>query len=174
MCFGADSKERWKIDESRNLTQIFNTIMEKIMKKTLIVYGSTTGNTEMVANWIKDELEASGEQADLFDAAEIKPETVLDYSLIVLGSSTWGTGEIQDDFAEFYDAMSYEHFKGKKVAVFGCGDSDMFPDYFCQAVDMIAEKAIVCGADVALEVLKIDGDIDSYKSDAQGWAKRLI
>ncbi len=144
------------------------------MKKILIVYGSTTGNTEMVANWIKDALEASGEQADLFNATEIEPEVVSDYSLIILGSSTWGTGEIQDDFAEFYDAMSYEHFKGKKVTVFGCGDSDMFPDYFCQAVDTIAEKAIVCGADVALEVLKIDGDIDSYKSDVEEWAKRLV
>ncbi len=144
------------------------------MKKTLIVYGSTTGNTEIVANWIKDELEASGEQVDLFDAIEVEPKAVADYSLIVLGSSTWGTGELQDDFAEFYDAMSYEFFIDKKVAVFGCGDSDMFPDYFCHAVDMIAEKAIVCGADIALEALKVDGDIDSYKSDAQEWAKRLV
>ena len=143
------------------------------MKKTVIIYGSTTGNTEMVANWIKDALGSLGEQADLFDVDEMTPESASEYSIIILGSSTWGTGELQDDFDEFYEAMSYEYFKGKKVAVFGCGDSDMFPDYFCQAVDTIAEKAIVCGADVALEALKIDGDIDPYKSEVEAWAKRL-
>ena len=70
--------------------------------------------------------------------------------------------------------MSSEHFKGKKVAVYGCGDSEMFQECFCQAVDTIAEKAIMCGADVISRPLKIDGDIDSYKTDADEWAKNLL
>ena len=144
------------------------------MKNTIVIYGSTTGNTETVANWIRESLDSSGDQVDLFDVAGITPESVAKYSLIILGSSTWGEGELQDDFIDFYDAMSSEHFKGKKVAVFGCGDSEMFPECFCQAVDTIAEKAIMCGADVILRPLKIDGDIDLYKSDVDEWSKGLI
>lgn len=144
------------------------------MKDTIIIYGSTTGNTETVANWIKDALSSSGTESDIFDVAGIAPDEAADYNTIILGSSTWGSGDIQDDFYTFYEAMSAEYFTGKKVAVFGCGDSDMFPDCFCEAVDKIAEKAKECGAEIIADLLKIDGDIDSFQQETEHWAKGLV
>ncbi len=69
--------------------------------------------------------------------------------------------------------MSADDFGGKKVAVFGCGDSGMFPDNFCEAVDKIEQKARKCGAVIVSESLKIDGDIDDYREKATEWAAAL-
>jgi len=144
------------------------------MNKPVIIYGSTTGNTETIAKWVKEALSLAGTEASLFDAANIDPESAGAYDLIILGSSTWGQGEIQDDFLPFYEAMSKEYLKGKEVAVFGCGDSSMFPDNFCQAVDLIVDKLKDCEATVVGEPLKIDGDIDTYCSEVSNWVGSLL
>jgi len=47
-------------------------------------------------------------------------------------------------------------FKGKRFAVFGCGDSTY--DYFCGAVDAIEELIKAKGGTLVMESLKIDGD----------------
>ncbi len=139
------------------------------MGKTVIIYGSSTGNTETAAKWIKGAIGG----ADLMDVVSVAPSALTSYDVIILGSSTWGQGELQDDFAGFYDAMSEETFSGKKVAVFGCGDRDMFPDCFCNAVDLIADKAKECGAHVAEPLFRIDGDVDAYEADIKAWAAEL-
>ncbi len=59
--------------------------------KAIVLYGSTTGNTQMVAGWIGEALTAAGAEADVVDAAGAAK--LLAYDLAVLGSSTWGQGE---------------------------------------------------------------------------------
>ena len=143
------------------------------MKSAVIVYGSTTGNTQRVAGWIQEALSSAGTKADISDVSEMEPASAAPYDLIVLGASTWGQGEIQDDFVSFYDGMTADVFAGKKVAVFGCGDSGMFPDYFCRAVDLIAEKVKECGGEIASDPLRVDGDVRGHRSDIEDWAKGL-
>ena len=144
------------------------------MKSAVIVYGSTTGNTQQAAEWIQEALSLAGTKADISNVAEMEPASAAPYDLIVLGASTWGQGDIQDDFVSFYDGMTADVFGGKKVAVFGCGDSGMFPDYFCQAVDLIAEKVKACGGEIVSEPLRIDGDVRAHQSDIADWAKGLV
>ena len=144
------------------------------MNKVAVIFGSSTGNTETAAKWVREALLTAGVKADILNAADIKAASVAQYELIIFGSSTWGQGEIQDDFMGVYDGLTADVLNGKKVAVFGCGDSDMFPDNFCQAVDMIAGKAKECGAEIVGESFKIDGDVGAYESDIKEWAKGLI
>lgn len=70
--------------------------------------------------------------------------------------------------------MTQENLGGKKVAVFGCGDSDAFPDSFCRAVDIIAQKARACGPEIIAGPFKIDGDVDVYHADIASWAWNLV
>lgn len=144
------------------------------MKKVIVIYGSTTGSTQKAAELIGQALSSADTIVDVLNVTETKPETVAGYDFVVLGSSTWGQGEIQDDFIDFYGNMTSDSFGGKKVAVFGCGDSDMFPDYFCDAVDLIAQKAKECGAEIIGELFKVDGEVDAYQQQLEQWAAGLI
>lgn len=128
------------------------------MRKVSIIYGSTTGNTEMLANQIKDGL--NNDEVKVVNVTEVTTDDVANAELVLLGSSTWGYGDIQDDFLDYYEKMDASLFQGKKVAVFGCGDKTSFEDVFCEAVTLIEEKARAIGAEIIADNLKVDGMLD--------------
>lgn len=144
------------------------------MFSALIVYGSTTGNTEYLAGILEKILTESGVSADKINAAQVEPEGLCKgYDLILFGCSTWGydTIELQDDFIELFEAFDQISAQGKLVGVFGCGDSD-YP-HFCGAVDLIASKLKEVGATV-VETLKIDGQPETKDDEIVCWAHRIL
>lgn len=139
------------------------------MPAILIVYGSTTGNTENVAERITSTLSKAGHEVTLKNAADVSPASLAEgYDLVLLGSSTWGDEdiELQDDFIPLYENLEESGLAGRKVAVFGCGDSGY--THFCGAVDAIEEKAAGLGAVIVAGSLKIDGHPDM--EEATAWA----
>lgn len=144
------------------------------MKNITIVYGSTTGSTQTVAEWIETALVSKGAAVTVHEVSSTDVSAVKDADLILLGSSTWGEGDIQDDFLGFYESMDKASFADKSVAVFGCGDSDMFPHVFCQAVTLIEQKAAECGARVVKDGLKVDGIVSDHEQSIRVWAESLI
>lgn len=143
------------------------------MKKAIIIFGTTTGNTEKAADIIKETLEDRGLEVTEKNVTDTSVDEVKGYDYVLLGASTWGEGEIQDDFIPFYEEMSAYTFGEKDVAVFGCGDSDMFSHCFCEAVKMIQSKAQKCTASIIAEGLRIDGDVDDNLNDIKVWAESL-
>lgn len=130
------------------------------MASALIVYGSTTGNTESTAETIGTGLSKAGYAVTVMNVSHTGVE-VLDqpYDLYLLGSSTWGDEEIefQDDFQPFFEDMDGSlSLKGKKFAVFGCGDSSY--TYFCGAVDALEERIGKLGGSLVCTGLRIDGE----------------
>lgn len=105
------------------------------MKKTGIFYGSTTGNTESVAEKIADQLGIG--QEDVHNVADSKVEEVDPYEILLLGCSTWGVGELQDDWNDFLYKLKDKNLSNKTVALFGCGDSISFSSSFCDALGLI-------------------------------------
>ncbi len=90
------------------------------MKKA-IVYSTTTGNTEAMANAVKKGAEKSGAEvyfstADSADAAE-----VLASDVIILGSPAMGAEEVEESMENFYSSIE-SGLSGKKVAIFGSYD----------------------------------------------------
>lgn len=143
------------------------------MSKVLIVFGSSTGNTESVSDYIAKVLKGAGHTVDLLDAADADVENMADgYDVVFLGSSTWGDDEIelQDDFIPIFDDLDKAGLNGKKVAIFGCGDSSY--EYFCGAVDAIEEKAEKMGAVLLGDSLKVDGDPDT--DEVSAWAEIIV
>ena len=70
------------------------------MNKIGVFYGSTTGTTEDLARRIAEKLDVPS--ADVFDVSKLTEALVNEYDVLVLGSSTWGAGELQDDW---YDGV---------------------------------------------------------------------
>lgn len=111
---------------------------------TAIFYASSTGNTSGVA---KDIAKILG-SVETFDIASSGVEKIKEYDKIILGSSTWGEGDLQDDWEELWDDFSEIDFSGKIVALFGLGDQDGYPDNYVDAMGLIYEKVIENGAKV--------------------------
>ena len=104
------------------------------MEKVGIFFGSTTGNTADIAKKLGKML--SGD-TELFDVSSASEEDLKEFSNIIFGASTWGDGELQEDWESFIDVVKGADFSGKKVAIFGLGDQDSYPDTFNDAIGII-------------------------------------
>lgn len=105
------------------------------MKKTGIFYGSTTGTTESVARLIAEKLEVSPE--DVHDVSKLDAALAESYEALILGTSTWGDGELQDDWYDGIKVLKGMDLSGKTVALFGCGDSESYSDTFCDGMGIL-------------------------------------
>ena len=105
------------------------------MKKTGIFFGSSSGTTEDVAGRIAGKLGVAEE--DIHNVADASVADVEQYEVLLLGSSTWGAGDLQDDWEGFLGDLKGADLNGKIVALFGCGDSSSFSDTFCDAIGTI-------------------------------------
>lgn len=112
------------------------------MSKIGIYFGSTTGNTENLAGQIKKELP----DAELINVSQVGDLSFDNYDLVILGTSTWGAGELQDDWQKFEGDLEKLSLKNKKVAFFGTGDQSSYPDSFCDGVGALYEAMKKSGA----------------------------
>ena len=113
------------------------------MAKIGIIFGSSTGNTEAVAEKLKDSLG----DADLISVSADAIKKVQDYDVVLLGSSTWGLGDLQDDWEGLLEDLGSADLNGKKVGFFGTGDQDGYPDTFVDAIGLLYEAVEGSGAD---------------------------
>ena len=104
---------------------------------TGIFFGSTMGTTEAVAADIAKQLGVA--DADVHNVADTPAGEVQKYDLLVLGSSTWGAGELQDDWYDGVKVLKSADLSMKFVALFGCGDSDSYCDTFCDGIGVLYE-----------------------------------
>lgn len=145
------------------------------MANVLIVYGSTTGNTETAANEIAGIIKGAGHDVTVQDAGKVQADGLCaGRDCVLFGCSTWGDDsiELQDDFVPLFDAFDAIGASGVKTASFGCGDSSY--TYFCGAVDAINEKLEALGAKIIAPGLKIDGDPGDASGDINAWAKQVV
>lgn len=102
------------------------------MKKTTVIYGSTTGTCEGFAQSI-----ASLLGADAVEVSSLTEELISQSEVLILGTSTWGCGDLQDDWYDGVEMLKGADLSGKIVALFGCGDGDSYPDTFCDGIGLI-------------------------------------
>lgn len=144
------------------------------MSKALIVYGSTTGNTETAARRIEDVLRENDLDVTIKNVIDADVQELGNgYDISLLGVSTWGddTIEFQEDFEPFYQKLDGAGLQGKKVALFGCGDSSY--EYFCGAVDELEAKMESLDANIVNMPLRIDGDPDDADAEIAAWAREV-
>lgn len=103
-----------------------------MMNKTLVIYGSSTGTCQDIATRIGKQLGLA--PAAIIDVAGLKPEQVNGADCLLLGTSTWGAGELQDDWFDGLKTLQACDLKGKTIALFGCGDAESYADTFCGGI----------------------------------------
>ena len=121
--------------------------------------------------------------ADVHDVSKLDAVLAESYEALILGTSTWGDGELQDDWPGFLDKLGKEDLSGRRVALFGCGDAGIYSDTFCDAMAEIrdglastgctfvggfdAEEYPGCGSRLCQDGEAIGWAVDDSASDAE-------
>ena len=114
--------------------------------KIKILYGTETGNAEMVADDIVDALNGHYE-AEYQDMADFSAADITADEFYILVCSTYGNGELPNTAQPLYDALTEEkpNLSNIRFAAFGLGDS--FYETFNKGCAMMADKLKELGAE---------------------------
>lgn len=110
-----------------------------------LFYGSSTGNTENAAELIAARLGGFA-QVDLYNIASADLGKMAEYDLIIAGCSTWGEGDLQDDWESGMGELKKLDLSGKKIALFGLGDQEGYEENFLDAMGILHNRFIAQGA----------------------------
>jgi flavodoxin I len=110
------------------------------MKKIGIFYGSTLGHTKKLAERIQY---AFGEdQADVLNIKDSTKKDIEKYDNLIFGTSTWGVGEMQEDWENFLGQLEKTDLSGKKIALFGIGDQKEWADSFVNGMGILHHRLV--------------------------------
>ena len=111
------------------------------MKKTVVVYGSSTGTCETIAEKIGAKL-----GAEVLNVQDLTADVVSANDNLILGTSTWGAGELQDDWSDGLKVLQSADLSGKTIALFGCGDCESYSDTFVGGIGELYDGIKQSGA----------------------------
>ena len=115
---------------------LFNLKLNKIG----LFYCSTSGSTETTARKIIKFL--GKDYVEIYDVSSARHEDFLKFNRLILGIPTWGIGEMQEDWKDFILEMPAVDLNNKKIALFGLGDQESYPDTFADALGKLYDGMI--------------------------------
>tara|TARA_B100001564_G_C20551260_1_gene629174 strand:- start:348 stop:788 length:441 start_codon:yes stop_codon:yes gene_type:complete len=142
------------------------------MMKITVLYGTETGNSELLAMDICKTGEQSGLECINFGMDEIENSEFCDIENLLIVCSTWGDGEQPDnaiDLFDYVEGLGESDLENMKFSVLALGDTAF--DLFCEAGkewDRILEEK---GANRIYG--RVDCDVD-YEDDAEEWIENVI
>lgn len=92
------------------------------MSKIKVVYWSSTGNTETMAEAIARGIESAGGEAQLLEVDNVSASDFSDDQVFALGCPAMGAEELEDSVVEPLVAELEGSVSGKKIALFGSYD----------------------------------------------------
>lgn len=104
-----------------------------------VFFGTSTGSTEEAADLISAEFgEAASEPIDIDEVQGSVASEFAKFDSLVVGTPTWNTGADTERSGTGWDEIYYSEMEalkiaGKKVAVFGLGDSISYGENFADA-----------------------------------------
>jgi MioC protein len=142
----------------------------------LILVGTQTGNSELVADEVADALADAGHTSHILDMADAVPEMLADADRLIAVLCTWSDGTFPDNAVEFFDSLVAiaPDLAGVSYGIIGLGDH-LYDPYFLTAAYRLADQFDVLGARRALDHFEIDkGPSPADLEDAQAWALRCV
>ncbi len=125
------------------------------MSKAAIVYWSSTGNTEAMANAVLEGAQAAGAQAELIAAGEFSGAMLEGYDAVAFGCPAMGAEVLEEDEFEPMFTGCEAGLSGKKIGLFGSygwGDGQWMRDW--------QERCIADGAVLVEEPVIANEDPD--------------
>ena len=102
------------------------------MSKVAVVYWSSTGNTESMANAVAEGAKAAGAEVTAFEASDFSADKMDEFDAVAFGCPSMGCEELEDTIFEPMFASCESKLQGKKIALFGSygwGDGEWMRDW---------------------------------------------
>ena len=120
------------------------------MSKVAVVYWSSTGNTEAMANAVAEGAKAAGAEVISFESANFSADKVDEFDAIAFGCPAMGDEVLEDtEFEPMFDGCK-DALKGKNIALFGSygwGDGEWMRNWVEQmtgaGAEMIEAEGII-------------------------------
>ncbi|MDR1033411.1 MAG: flavodoxin [Bifidobacteriaceae bacterium] len=134
------------------------------MTTASIVYASMTGNTEQLAEMLREQLEAVGIETNLDECTEVSAEDFSNYDIAIVATYTYGEGELPDEIVDLYEDLKSTDLAGKIYGVAGSGDRS-YADLFCAAVTQFEDAFEQSGAKKGANSVKIEFAPDTDEAE---------
>jgi flavodoxin I len=125
------------------------------MSKIGVFFGTETGTTRLVAKKIYTRL---GDEvaAKPVNVNRIQPADMLQYDALILGTPSYGVGQIpgyaagclESNWAEFLAKMPQADFSGKRIAFFGLGAQERYSERFASSLRKLHDVFVGFGAEI--------------------------
>ena len=133
-----------------------------------IIYWSGTGNTERMAELIKEGIVQAGKSVELINVSDVNVYEVLKDEILILGCPAMGDEVLEEsEFEPFIEEISCK-ISGKKVALFGSygwGDGQWMRDF--------EERMINYGCTIIDSPLIIQNDPDGSEEKCINFGKKI-
>src|SRR4051812_21940396 len=106
-----------------------------------IIYSSRTGNTEELVNYLYELFLSHLAKVELYRIDQFSLSRLTEYDAVVIGTYTWGDGEIPKEIIPLYEVFENQEVKSILTGVVGTGDR--FYPQFCGAVDKFRDMLYV-------------------------------
>ena len=142
------------------------------MPKITVLYGTETGNSELLAMDICKEGENLGLECENYGMEHIESDDFSSIENLLIVCSTWGDGEQPDnaiDLFDYVEELDAGELENMKFSVLALGDTAF--DLFCEAGkewDRVLEEK---GATRIFD--RVDCDVD-YEDDAEEWIENVL
>ena len=137
--------------------------------KVAVIYASTTGNTEAMANAICDSLKEKGADVLCSTADGADQAAALSCDVLLLGSPAMGDEVLEDSVEEFFTGIEGS-ISGKKIGIFGSydwGDGKWLRDW---ADRIKSQGAVLLGEPLMVHLTPEADDVQKCKT----WAARAV
>lgn len=121
-----------------------------MMSKIAVVYWSSTGNTELMAEEVKKGASESGCSTELFTASQFSADRMDDFDAVAFGCPAMGDEVLEEDeFQPMFDECR-KKLSGKKIALFGSygwGDGEWMRTWMEECRDagaVLASDSVIC------------------------------
>ena len=120
------------------------------MSKIAVVYWSSTGNTEAMAEAVLEGIKAAGAEGEMITATDFGADMVDSYDAIAFGCPSMGAEQLEEtEFEPMFSACESK-LSGKKIALFGSygwGDGEWMRNWedTCRDADAdLACDSVIC------------------------------
>ena len=131
-----------------------------------IYFATTTGKTEDIAERIHGLLDGAESPKDVSDVDDLSE--LSEHDGIICGIPTWNTGADSERSGTAWDSILEEigdlNLSGKKVAIFGLGDSSTYTENYCDAMEELHRCFQQAGASMVGYVSSSEYTFDESKS----------